>query len=103
MVIFLGFEKCSYMQFLILVEYNKKGFNYVKLTHEVYNHRKKHIKIINAQWTLQSWRSRVSRTIKSWIWIFISQCVYAMYVRLWDIKYLKFRTFKVHLVNEKLT
>jgi hypothetical protein len=31
--IFLGFEKCSYMQFLILVEYNKKGLAYVKLTH----------------------------------------------------------------------
>jgi hypothetical protein len=34
--IFLGFEKCSYVQFLILIEYNKKGFIYVKSTHEVY-------------------------------------------------------------------
>jgi hypothetical protein len=25
---------------------------------------------------------------------------YLMYVKLWDIKYLKFRTLKVHLVNE---
>jgi hypothetical protein len=25
-----------------------------------------------------------------------------MYVKLWDIKYLKFRTLKVHLVNETL-
>jgi hypothetical protein len=38
--IFLGFEKCSYMQFLTLVEYNKNGFTYVKLTHEVYKHKK---------------------------------------------------------------
>jgi hypothetical protein len=44
-----------------------------------------------------------SQTIKSWIWTFISQCVYAMYVKLWDIKYLKFRTLKVHLVNETLS
>ncbi len=42
----------------------------------------------------------VSQIIKSWIWTFISQYVYAMYVKLWDIKYLKFRTLKVHLVNE---
>jgi hypothetical protein len=26
-----------------------------------------------------------------------------MYVKLWDIKYLKFRTLKVHLVNETLS
>jgi hypothetical protein len=40
MVNFLGFEKCSYMQFLTLVEYKKKGLTYVKLTHEVYKHKK---------------------------------------------------------------
>jgi len=39
---------------------------------------------------------------KIWIWTFVSQCVYAIYVKLWDIKYLKFRTLKVHLVNETL-
>jgi len=49
MVIFLGFEKCFCIQFLILIEYNKKGLPYVKLTHEVYKHWKKNIKIINAQ------------------------------------------------------
>jgi hypothetical protein len=38
MAIFFGFEKCSSIQFLILIEYNKKGFTYVKLTHEVYKH-----------------------------------------------------------------
>jgi hypothetical protein len=38
--IFLGFEKCSSIQFLILIEYNKKGLTYVKLTHEVYKHEK---------------------------------------------------------------
>jgi hypothetical protein len=38
--IFLGFNKCSCIQFLTLVEYNKKGLNYVKLTHEVYKHKK---------------------------------------------------------------
>jgi hypothetical protein len=38
--IFLGFEKCSCVQLLIFVEYNKKGFIYVKLTHEVYKHWK---------------------------------------------------------------
>ncbi len=36
--IFLGFEKRSCVQFLILIEYNKRGFIYVKLTHEVYKH-----------------------------------------------------------------
>jgi hypothetical protein len=36
--IFLRFEKCSCIQFLILIDYNKKGFTYVKLTHEVYKH-----------------------------------------------------------------
>jgi hypothetical protein len=36
MAIFLRFDKCSYIQFLTIVEYNKKGFTYVKLTHEVY-------------------------------------------------------------------
>jgi len=35
MTIFLGFEKCSYIQFLTFVEYNKKGLTYVKLTHDV--------------------------------------------------------------------
>jgi len=45
---FLGFKKCC-IQFLILVEYNKKGLIYVKLTHEVYKHKKKHIKIMNVQ------------------------------------------------------
>jgi hypothetical protein len=49
MVISLGFDKCSYIQFLPHVEYNKKGLTYVKLTHEVYKHRKKHIKIMNVQ------------------------------------------------------
>jgi hypothetical protein len=38
MAVFLGFEKCSYIQFLVLIEYNKKGLAYVKLTHEVYKH-----------------------------------------------------------------
>jgi hypothetical protein len=37
-VIFLQFEKCFCIQFLILLEYNKKGLTYVKLTHEVYKH-----------------------------------------------------------------
>jgi hypothetical protein len=32
-----------------------------------------------------------------------TMCLHAMYVKLWDIKYLKFRTLKVHLVNETLT
>jgi hypothetical protein len=41
-VIFLGFEKCSCIQFLTLVEYNKKGLNYVKVTHEVYFFLKTH-------------------------------------------------------------
>jgi hypothetical protein len=41
MATFLGFEKCSCIQFLTLVEYNKKGLTYVKLTHEVYKHKKK--------------------------------------------------------------
>ncbi len=49
MAIFFGFEKCSSIQFLILIEYNKKGFTYVKLTHEVYKHWKKHIKIMSVQ------------------------------------------------------
>jgi len=49
MAIFLGFEKCSCIQFLTLVEYNEKGFIYVKLTHEVNEHKRKHIKIMNAQ------------------------------------------------------
>jgi hypothetical protein len=49
MAIFLGFEKGSCIQFLTLVEYNKKGLIYVKLKHEVYKHKKKHIKIMNAQ------------------------------------------------------
>jgi len=44
----------------------------------------------------------MSQTIKFWIWIFISQCVYEMHVKLLDIKYLKFKTLKVHLVNETL-
>ncbi len=39
--IFLGFEKCFCIQFLTFVEYNKKGFTCVKLTHEVYKHKKK--------------------------------------------------------------
>jgi hypothetical protein len=47
--IFLRFDECSCIQFLIHVEYNKKGFTYVKLTHEVHKHRKKHIKSMNAQ------------------------------------------------------
>jgi len=47
--IFLGFEKCFCIQFLTFVEYNKKGFTCVKLTHEVYKHKKKHIKIMNVQ------------------------------------------------------
>ncbi len=38
--IFLGFEKCFCIQFLTFVEYNKKGFTCVKLTHEVYKHKK---------------------------------------------------------------
>ncbi len=41
-----------------------------------------------------------SQTIKSWIWTFISQCVYAMYVKLQNIKYLKFRTLKIRVMNE---
>jgi hypothetical protein len=49
MVIFLGFEKCSCIKFLTIAEYNKKGFTYVKLTHEVYKHKKNHIKIMNVQ------------------------------------------------------
>jgi hypothetical protein len=40
MTIFLGFEKCFCMQFWTIVEYNKKGLTYVKLTHEVYKHKK---------------------------------------------------------------
>jgi len=47
--IFLGFEKCFCIQLLTFVEYNKKGFINVKLTHEVYKHKKKHIKIMTAQ------------------------------------------------------
>jgi hypothetical protein len=43
---FLGFDKCSYIQFFILVEYNKKGLTYVRLTHETL---KKHTKIMNVQ------------------------------------------------------
>jgi hypothetical protein len=39
--IFLGLEKCSCIQFLIFVEYNKKGLIYVKLTHKVYKFFKK--------------------------------------------------------------
>ncbi len=38
--IFLGFDKCSYMQFLILVEYNKKGLVYVKLNMKYMNIKK---------------------------------------------------------------
>ncbi len=38
MAIFLEFEKCFCIQFLTFVEYNKKGFIYVKLTNEVYKH-----------------------------------------------------------------
>jgi hypothetical protein len=30
---FFEFDKCYYIQFLTLVEYNKKGLTYVKLTH----------------------------------------------------------------------
>jgi hypothetical protein len=48
-VIFFGFEKCSCIQFLSLVEYNEKGLTYVNLTHEVYKHKKKHFKIMNVQ------------------------------------------------------
>jgi hypothetical protein len=48
-VLFLGFEKCSCIQFLTLVEYNKNGLTYVKLTCEVYKYRKTYIKIMNAQ------------------------------------------------------
>jgi len=32
--IFLGFDKCFCIQFLTLVEYNKKGLTYVELTHQ---------------------------------------------------------------------
>jgi hypothetical protein len=42
LAIFFGFEKCSCIQFLTFVEYNKKGLIYVKLTHEVYKHKKTH-------------------------------------------------------------
>jgi hypothetical protein len=49
MVIFLEFKECYCKQFLILVEYNKKELAYVKLTHEVYKHKKQHIKIMNVQ------------------------------------------------------
>jgi hypothetical protein len=38
MAIFLRFEKCSSIQFLIFIKYNKNGVTYVKLTHEVYKH-----------------------------------------------------------------
>jgi hypothetical protein len=41
MATFLGFEECSRIQFLTLVEYNKKRLTYVKLTHEVYKHKEK--------------------------------------------------------------
>jgi len=44
MTIFLRFDKCYCIQFLTLVEYNKMGFTYVKLTHEVYKHKKTHQK-----------------------------------------------------------
>jgi hypothetical protein len=50
MVIFLGFEKYSCIQFLTLVEYNKKGFIYVKLTHEVYNIKKNTSKLWMLNW-----------------------------------------------------
>jgi hypothetical protein len=49
MVIFLEFDKCYYIHFLTLVEYNKKELTYVKLTHEVYKHKKQRIKIMNVQ------------------------------------------------------
>jgi hypothetical protein len=49
MVIFLEFDKCYCIQFLTLVEYNKKELIYVKLTHEVYKDKKQHIKIMNVQ------------------------------------------------------
>jgi hypothetical protein len=48
-IVFLRFEKCFCIQFLSLVEYNKKGLTYMKLTHEVYKHLKKHIKIMNVR------------------------------------------------------
>jgi hypothetical protein len=49
MATFFGLEKCSCIQFLTLVEYNKKRLTYVKLTYEVYKHKKKHIRIMNVQ------------------------------------------------------
>ncbi len=38
MTFYFGFAKCFNIQFLTLIEYNKKGLTYVKLTHEVYKH-----------------------------------------------------------------
>jgi hypothetical protein len=40
LAIFFGFEKCSFIQFLTFVEYDKKGLIYVNLTHEAYKHKK---------------------------------------------------------------
>ncbi len=49
LAIVLGFEKCYCIQFLTFVEYNKKGLIYVKLTDEVYKHKKNTSKIMNVQ------------------------------------------------------
>jgi hypothetical protein len=49
MVIFLEFEKCYCIEFLTLVEYNKKELTCVKLTNEVYKGKKQHIKTMNVQ------------------------------------------------------
>jgi hypothetical protein len=101
--IFLGFEKCSCIQFLTLVEYNKKGLTYVKLTHKVYKHKKNHIKIMNVQFVMDFTilaKQNVTN-IKSWIDFYLTMCL-CNYVKLWDIKYMKFRTLKVHLMNETL-
>jgi hypothetical protein len=57
---------------------------------------------MNAQLVMDFTILVVSQTIISWICTFLSQCVYAMYVKPWDVKYLKFRTLMVHLVNETL-
>jgi len=48
---FFEFDKCYHIQFLIIVEYNKKGFTYVKLTHYVYKHLKKHQ---NHEWSISN-------------------------------------------------
>jgi hypothetical protein len=48
-VVFLNLRNVLTYNFLTLVENNKKGLTYVKLTHEVYKHEKKYIKIMNVQ------------------------------------------------------